>query len=56
MKANYDKETKGRVFITDIRTVTELVFQEVAEHKSDVFHNFEAERDSRKILSVSCHR
>lgn len=54
LKANYDKETKDRIFITDIRTVRELLFQEVAEQKSDVFHNFKAERDSGKMLSVSC--
>lgn len=35
--------------------MTEFVFQEVAEHKSDVFHDFESGRDSKKILSTSCH-
>lgn len=31
------------------------MFQEVAEHKSDVFHDFEAGRDSEKVISASCH-
>lgn len=31
------------------------MFQEVAEHKSDVFQDFEAGRDSKKMLSASCH-
>lgn len=33
----------------------EHLFQEIAEHKSGSFPDFEVGRDSKKLLSACCH-
>lgn len=54
-RGKYGKGAKDMIFIIDIRSLMELVFQEIAEHKSDSFHDFEVGRNSKKLLSACCH-